>query len=475
MLRSLFRRPRAVRIPADGGTVGLRRVEVTQRTSSPSMVVGRFALNAVLFYCAFHTVKLWINGPDPEMQKRLDGLRKEREAAKNKPTQSDHLKPEPCQSSKVKNDKASDSSEESGETTIIPIYGWLKQLDKQAYSETDPEWKAFVTLQHDERATQKLYREFDAAITKQVQHSNTHLKNLAYIRYTGRIGRDLSLQLMLSRPPRYAMRCLVIKPSGVSLGWKELEHVDGTRMQRLRQPVVLGKAFAKGVWAFSTTTTAITRAKVMDIVYPERTWTYNFQYIHWKGHNVLAKITGQSGLTHEQEVITKLPSAQYSDELTKRRFPFLQGSLTKESPNNALRSAVQTITHEHALQHSIDMFKREWVKGQLEAQQYSTPGAVNIVGHYDWKGEKGKYRVEVSGWYLPREDAFIGPPIIKRAYVLHDFAKVKVENRLPSLVTSAQQPSNPHQEPSSHSPGKRPESAPVPSEKEPATGKETGK
>lgn len=486
MFRSLFRRPRTVNLPARTGSVEMQRVEIKRqsrfaailsgsswsltRNSKVSGAVRRFALNTILFYCAFHTIKFWIYGPDPELQKKLDERRKQQEAQKQQSKPSDHWKQQHDVFAKAKGNETGEKAEQSSDKLTIPIYGWMKELDRKLYKASDPEWKAFEALQKDQGATRKLYKEFDAAITKQIKSKKSHLENLAYIKYSGHVGRDLNLQLMIP-PPSYAVRCVVFEHGKVTLAWKELEHLDGTRMQRLQQPLVLTKAFFNGLRGFTTTSAAIVKARILDNMYPDRRYTYILTFQDQKAHQVLLKILRGTSMNREERLLSELPLTKLSEQEAQKAFPFLKGSFGEGASKERFRAAVQSVTQDDALQYAVAVFKRALVNGQLEVQKYSTPGAVSIVGHYDFIGDNGRYRVQVLGRYLPREDAFIGPPLIISGSIVHSFARPKTDPD--RLNRPHSQAANPHARPEAAA--KKQDPIPEGPEKDSAPGKEAGK
>lgn len=426
MFRALFRRPRSVNVPHEGGRLEVQKVEISRKTHGSTVAANRLVrsvVQVILFYSVYRTISLLVNGPDPDLQKRINEIRKENEAAKNQPKPSEAWKKQHAIFAQTKPvGKAEDGQEEKraapSDVITIPIPGWIKELEKKQYKTNDPEVKAYDAFRQDAKAVGKLNKTFDEAIVKNLQSNGQHLSALQFVRFTGQVQRDVNLAMMVSRPPTYAVRCIHIRSDSISLGWKELEATQGTRAQKLLHPWITGKAFLSGVKAFSTTSVAIAHAKIQDLMAAERKVMVELKYFDVKRYRMLGSVRILSD-SHEDKVISQLPTAHLNEVQAKKRFPFLRGDLDDGSPRETFRSHVKSVTHQFALQHSVNMFREEWAKGQLASQQLTTPGAVSVVGFYDFVGERGRYRVEVFGRYLPSEEAFIGPPRILRGVVLH--------------------------------------------------------
>ena len=436
MFRSLFRRPRKVKVPTDGGTIGFQRVEVTAKKRGPEFT--KFVLQTFLFYCAYRTAVLWIYGPDPEVQKRIEEIQKKQKDAKTQPKPSSHWQEQHDAFANAKalgtgeaaRDKKKPSDESTEDAITIPVPGWIKMLPRTAYDPTDPEMKAFELVKQDSKATKRLYTEFDAAINQHIKNNKQHLVALKFIDFKGTIGRTLHFEPLFFRPPTFAIRCIVIKPTGYELVWREMEPESGARMQKMLHPYVLSRAFLEGSWAFTTTTAALARAKAMDILFPAKTFTFVHEKKQLRSWMITYSFQEWTSKSYEDKVIEALPYSKYTDAQAKKRFPFLKGDHEKDSNEDNFRNQVQSVTHEHALQHAVGMFKARWTNGQLKAQRASTPGAVSVMGYYDYIGAKGRYRIEVYGRYLPGDDVLIGPPQILRGHILTDMAKDPAEKRM---------------------------------------------
>lgn len=447
MLRSLFRRPRKVNLAAENGTVGIQRVEVSRKPrSSPTRII----VNGVLFYCAYRTLVLWIYGPDPEVQKRFEEIKKAQAQKKakadiDKIAQPRKSGPKPSDYSQQQheafaNAKGFGHGEATAETNkadetkpaetpiVIIIPGWIKELEGKIYEDTSPEVQAFQNLAEDEKATKKLHVAFDNAILKQIKSNKAHLGALKLIEFNGSFRRDLNWEPIFVAPPTYAIKSIVVRPDGITLEWKELDETAGARMAKMRQPVVVSRAFIAGIWAFTTTTAALAQAKALDYLYPAKKYHIIVEYVKHGKYQILRNQKVARTQTNEEKVIKKLPTSRLKSKDVEKAFPFLKGDVEEDSIRSSLRSHVKSLTHEHALQHSVAMFKREWVKGQLAAQRETTRGAINVSGFYDFTGGVGnhaRYRVEVAGTYVPGDDVLIGPPQIIRTRVLHDMAQSK--------------------------------------------------
>ncbi|KPI45305.1 uncharacterized protein AB675_2406 [Cyphellophora attinorum] len=439
MFRSLFRRPRKVAIPReDSGTIGFQRVKVSEK---PRNSITRTIANVVVLYCAYRTVVLLVYGPSPELKKRWDEAKKDtlKDYEKRQQALKDKSKPSEVLAqqrhgafAKAKGfgkqaAEKEDLAEKDGDSTILmTIPGWIKELDPKPIKPDDPEMKAFETLKQDDKAIKKLMQIFDDGISQQVANNRRHQAAIRIIGFKAQVGRDLNFQPMFFHPPRYAMRCIVGTTTGtIKLKWTELDPEQGARLQKMLHPVVMSQAFFAGIWAFTTTSAALATAKVMDLLYPARTYKLKTEYGKIGKWLVIKNQQFGYSLGYEDKVITKLPSQRWNNEQAEKNLPFLKA---------------------RALNHAIDMFKRKWIQGQLKSQRHTAAGAVNIVGFYDFIGDKGRYRVEVFGTYVPGDNVMIGPPQITGGKILADMSsRSKPQSRtLPSVMKSPEDMNIPH-------------------------------
>jgi hypothetical protein len=416
MFRTLFRRPPAVKVAAQNGMVEMQRVEIRRQPSKASSAVRRFVLNTILFYCAFHTIKFWMYGPDPEVQKRYEELRKQRAAQKSQEKQASSV------TGSSKGHHSSGEAAQEAERIVIPIYGWIKQLEPKKPSSNDPDLKAFVALRDDERAVAKLHDDIFQAVRKQIKNSKAHSRNINTIQFDGRYRNDLHFGQML-QPPPYAMRCIILEPGKTALGWKELSPSEGARMQRLQHPLLLAQAFFNGLWAFTTTTVAISQAKLLDTMVGQEKWSYRIFYQTQKGRTRYIGYVNPT--TREQAIVSKLPSYNMNDEQVKKLFPFLKGSFGQGTTKDSFRSTTQSMMHDSVLQHAVHIFKHQMLSGRHQAQAMSTPGTVPIIGFFDFMGTHGIYRVEIMALYVVREHAFLGPVMITDSRFLYQSPQEK--------------------------------------------------
>jgi hypothetical protein len=417
MFRSLFRRPRTVAVPAHNGTVEFQRVAVRRQPSKTSAAVRRFVVNAVLFYCAFRTIEFWMYGPSPEV------LKQRRESSKTQSKPSDHWKEQHAAIHKQEDSGSVPKADASDRRVVIPIYGWLRESPRSLYKPTDPEWKAWMALRSDQKAQDALKASMTKAMKEQLNRK-IHQFNLQSIESTKQYTVELHIGRIV-RPPTYAMRCVVIEPDGIGLGWKQLDDLEGARLQRLKQPLYAGKAVLSGVWAFATTTAAISRARLLDFVYPEFERSYQLVYGTVNGNRVLQTAQLSQRMSREQIIIRHLPTSNLSEENAAKLFPFLKGASGQSSAAAPFKSFVQFLTNEHALQHAQFTSRSELINSTMRDLKLNTPGAVPVVGEFMLLGRKGRYRIEIEAVYLPRDGICIGKPTVTRAAVLYDFDKPK--------------------------------------------------
>jgi len=86
---------------------------------------------------------------------------------------------------------------------------------------------------------------------------------------------------------------------------------------------------------------------------------------------------------------------------------------------------IKSLPFSVAVQLAALTFKQQQFHGLAHHQQSRARGIIEVKGAVVCMGTRGRYRVDVQAFYLPSEDKFLEPMVIKNAYIVQDFSKMQ--------------------------------------------------
>ena len=352
----------------------------------------------------------------------------------------------------------------------LPI--WFKEKKREMFKESDPEWQSFLQLQQDKTKQAEIKMKLSKAVASQLRNPQ-HIRQLQYINFTKDIGAHYVFVTPIYAPIAYEIpRISITHDWKVAFDWQSLPPRGSAKIERMFHPVVFSQAFFAGVHAFSFTTFYITKAKILDQLFGAEPTKIRVSMVQRGNQKIITHVALEKNLTREQQVVTQLPMNRIPEKAANMNLPFLRGaSATDSVMKKNYRHMVSSTTYQDAIEHAISVFKQTWLDRQMGALQNTTAGVVAITGFMDCMGDRGKYRLEVTAYYLPAQDAFVGKPQITHSFIIPDLTKTQTKSGAtsPNAVVKSQQGSdgNPDKVTSVHQP-------PTPTEK-PSPSKDAGK
>ena len=402
MLRSLFRRPRSVRVPLKNGTVDLQRVAITRSSKSSPVLYRLFTTIAVTYFVA-----RTINYVYPES---AHGANPPVGPAKNMQRSEDRAK---AWQEHWKGPKTTASTEAGVIHLMLPI--WIRQRKPEPWQPDDPTWKSFQALVKDSKRVKEIVATIKKPLTKAILTKyGAILMDLSTTEGDGshRVASRESWRMAppLYAPASYEVPCIFVEPDKTSYGWRQLPNSVGSKMDRVFHPIVLAKAFYHGIEEFTWASYLITEARLMD-------------QLSSLNADEKSSPTSQKALTEDEKALKRLTFGRISEEKKDAYLPFLRGEYGEHESRQAYRDLVKSMTYKGAIESGCAVFRAHWIQGQEKSLQSHNRDGVILRGDIAFMGERGVLIIHAAAVYSPETDSLIGQPIIKDAYLSPNMEK----------------------------------------------------
>lgn len=304
----------------------------------------------------------------------------------------------------------------------IPI--WIRRKRAAPYTADDPAWKSFQKLKEDKKLMQQIKGEIAVIVQKKLLKGGT-LPAVPFIGNISKVGYGFHLLAPIYPPDVYEVPAIFIVPGHITMGWHQLPESIGSKMDRVFHPVMFAEAFYAGLREFGRASYFITKAQILDQLGsgskpPHSTTTPRSDRL-------------QETLTEYEKAHKRLLLHRLPEEVTKAWLPLLRGGPEEDPSRQSYRNIIKSLTYQGAIESGCAAFHHTLLNGQLAKARETTRGICAFVGAVQFLGERGILFCEVKAIYLPEADAFIGPPIIQKAYILPNVHKWGQVERLESL------------------------------------------
>ena len=286
---------------------------------------------------------------------------------------------------------------------------WIRSRKSPLYQPDDPEFKDYVRVQSDEKKIAELKKHVAALAVARLKIP-AHAVNLKHIGFTGQVTVVLDLVPQLHPPPLYEVPALILFKDGVGVGWKVLRPDLGSRMDSMMRPSITYQAAKASLRAFCSTTYAIAKAKLVG---------GNTAVVQLGANTLPSSVVGQKELDKANAIapISQWPmNSEAMRELIKAMH---NGKETRDRHSELVRNLPFSV----AIKHAAATFRATQLHLLAHLQQDKARGAIQVRGAVICMGDKGKYRMDVVAFYLPSEDKFVGPLMIRNAFVVKDYSQ----------------------------------------------------
>ena len=369
-------------------------------------------------YCVASTLQ-WVASDEfkktsKDAREELDGLRKDREKIRKTKEQSEHWKKQHAHLAKspaagAPSTSQSDPVESDIAHLTIPI--WFRKRKRKMYCPQDREWQDAAKVISDEKKVMELRTKAAQMVVVAVENNPQTRQWLTWIQFKAIAHADLELAPVLFPPTTYEVPCIFVKSDQIEFGWRPLSAASGARIERTFHPVIFARAFYAGFKAFTFTSYTITASRLKS--------TFSTP------SELRVEITAKRDAAAVQPAPPqdKKRTGIAPRDQKPSPTPVLSESNGSLVPHHfftwkAHQARAQSMTYQAALDNARKVFKQQFVTKQSMALQEQTPGLVLVVGTVKFIGDRGTYRTNVSAYYSPSENAFVGSPRVTGALII---------------------------------------------------------
>ncbi|KAK4938177.1 hypothetical protein LTR10_021336 [Elasticomyces elasticus] len=399
MLRYLFRPARTIRVPLKNGEFDLQRVTVKRKSK---VDVPRLVTTFLLSYCVVRTVSHVLSAEEKQRNNRFDAeeLKKQLER----------------QNAVVKGSTDSQQQQDEGIPFMLPL--WFRRKRAPLYTADDPDWQAFQKVQQDQKVMSDIIRAVMDMVEKEIGTSR-YKQSVRAACPDGRILAKTKLSLVpsLYPPDIYEVPCVLLKPNGLSVGWRQLPENVGSKMDHIFHPLAFANAFYAGFKVFCKVSYQITYARLTDRFNSSKTSPSDDASM--KEKSVLPQTEQKKAVTETEKTLSGLVSNRLSEDDKAKWLPFLHGEYGERSGMRNYRDLVKSMTYRGAIDEACGMFRAKWVTAQKALQTHANiRNECSIQGSVDLVGTRGVLHLDVFVAYSPANNAIISPLIVHRAYLI---------------------------------------------------------